>query len=130
MKRELSPIEKQKLESLVKLASNYVNMPYEAAFERTRKTENVTIRQASLMVYFEIKDSYSSLEQIGNFFKLDHSSIIHNLKKAKGFYENELKFRQMINYLRHFALTNLDIVFPYKTGFGNKEMINFAILGI
>ena len=130
MIREIPITEKIKLDKLVKLAANYLALPYEAAFEKTRKRENVTLRQAVIMAYFEIKNKFVTLEQIGMYFGCDHATILHALKKAKIYYENEYEFNRMIVYLRTHNEAYPDIVFPFKNGFGDKEMIRFSLLGL
>jgi chromosomal replication initiation ATPase DnaA len=72
-----------KLDYILNRVFNYFELNPETAFMKTRKSEIVKARQ--YFYFFARKHTGKSLNQIATFLKQDHATVLHSIRKIKGF---------------------------------------------
>ena len=90
---------KDKTVELVKEAvTDYFGITFEKLSRRCRKKEILYPRQ--VLIYLLRQNTSMHLSEIGVLFGLDHTTVIHNIQRIKGFVESYDEIRKEIRLIQ------------------------------
>jgi chromosomal replication initiation ATPase DnaA len=98
------------LDKMLRAACKITNADYELTIYGSRKRE--CIEAKSLLCYFLRRYTKLTVVKIGMFLKMDHSNVVHHVKKFKNLIE--VNDHIIAGYLDNFKKANSELIGKYQ----------------
>ena len=83
-------------ENLIRLVFHHFNIPFELSKTKSRKREIIICRQFA-MYFLRQEFNKLSLQNIGDYFEKDHSTVVYSIKQINDLVEYDFEIKQHHN---------------------------------
>lgn len=86
------------MKEVVEIVADYFNLHSKKVFSDSRERKIIKCRQISIYIIRSL--SSLTMQEIGDFFKRDHSSITHTIKAVSHDIDTDWMFKMEVNLLK------------------------------